>query len=245
MHAFILAGGRGVRLRPYTTRLPKPLVPIGDRYSILEVVLQQLADQGFSRVTLSIGYLGHLIRTFVGDGSEWGLEIDYVSESTPLGTMGPVRLGLDELPEHFLVMNGDVLTDISFADLLSSHASSGAPLTIATYRRTVDIDFGVLKVADGAVYEFEEKPQIGYQVSMGVYGLSKSTLQPFAKGQPFGFDDLVLDLLGRAKRPRAYEFGGYWLDVGRPDDYDQANEQFEALAERLLPGRDARSRHMR
>ena len=244
MHAFILAGGRGVRLRPYTTRLPKPLVPIGDRYSILEIILQQLADQGFTRVTLSIGYLGHLIRAFVGDGSEWDLEIDYVTEATPMGTMGPVRLALDDLPEHFLVMNGDVLTDISFADLLTRHAASGGPMTIATYRRTVDIDFGVLKLHHGAVYEFEEKPKIGYQVSMGVYGLSKSTLQPFAVGHPFGFDDLVLDLLSRGEHPRAYEFDGFWLDVGRPDDYDNANEQFEVLAAKLLPGRDSHSRHM-
>lgn len=236
MHAFILAGGRGVRLRPYTTRLPKPLVPIGDRYSILEIVLQQLADQGFTRVTLSIGYLGHLIQSFVGDGERWGIDVDYVSESSPLGTMGPVRLGLDRLPEHFLVMNGDVLTDIDYADLLTSHAHWGGPMSIATYRRTVDIDFGVLKIRDDAVFEFEEKPTIGYQVSMGVYGLSRETFTLYQKGVPLGFDDLVLDLLAQGQQPRAYQFDGFWLDVGRPDDYDKANEIFDDLAEILLPG---------
>lgn len=240
MHAFILAGGRGVRLRPYTTRLPKPLVPIGDRYSILEIVLQQLADQGFTRVTLSIGYLGHLIHAFVGDGSRWGIEIEYVSETTPLGTMGPVRMALDELPEHFLVMNGDVLTDINFANLLTTHAASDAPMSIATYARSVDIDFGVLKLEEGSVYAFEEKPRISYQVSMGVYGLTRSTLEPFPVGSPLGFDDLVLDLLRRGERPRAHEFDGFWLDVGRPDDYDNANQSFEELAPKLLPGHRSR-----
>lgn len=237
MHAFILAGGRGVRLRPYTTRLPKPLVPIGDRFSILEIVLQQLADQGFTRATISIGYLGHLIHSFVGDGSRWGIEIDYVTEETPLGTMGPVRKGLDDLPEHFLVMNGDVLTDISFSELLEAHTRSGAPMTIATYRRTVDIDFGVLRIREGSVYEFEEKPSIGYQVSMGVYGMSRETLEPYATGEPLGFDHLVLDLLAKGKQPHAFPFDGFWLDVGRPDDYDNANEIFDDLAPLLLPER--------
>ena len=112
MHAVILAGGRGVRLRPYTTRLPKPLVPIGDEFSILDIVLQQLAQQGFDRATLAIGYLGNLIRAYVGDGRRWGIEVDYATEDAPLGTIGPVLQILDRLPDEFLVMNGDVLTDL-------------------------------------------------------------------------------------------------------------------------------------
>ncbi|GIF72099.1 sugar phosphate nucleotidyltransferase [Asanoa siamensis] len=236
LHAVILAGGKGVRLRPYTSRLPKPLVPIGDQFSILEIVLAQLAQQGFSSVTLAIGYLGHLIRAFVNDGSRWNMSVDYVTEDTPLGTMGPVRTMLDRLPEHFLVMNGDVLTDIDFADVLRHHRAQNAPLTVATYAREVVIDFGVLSTVDRRVVHFVEKPTINYRVSMGVYGLSRRTLEPYTLGMPFGFDDLVLDLLARSEPPGEYPFDGYWLDIGRPDDYDRANAEFDSVKGTLLKG---------
>ena len=236
MHAVVLAGGRGVRLRPYTTRLPKPLVPIGDDYSILEIVLNQLAQKGFSGVTLAIGHLGHLIRSFVGDGSRYGLEVDYATEDEPLGTMGPILNVLDRLPEHFIVMNGDVLTDLDYGDLLMHHVRSCAPLTVATYQRHVKIDFGVLSTADHRIVRFTEKPTYDYEVSMGVYGLSRSTLQHYLPGAPLGFDDLVLDLLRTDDLPRQYSFDGYWLDIGRPDDYDRANVEFDTIRSTLLKG---------
>ncbi|HEY5837253.1 sugar phosphate nucleotidyltransferase [Streptomyces sp.] len=236
MHAVILAGGKGVRLRPYTTALPKPLVPIGDSHAILEIVLRQLAASGFRRCTLAIGHLGNIIRAYVGDGSQWGLEVDYVTEDSPLGTMGPLLNMIGQLPEHFLVMNGDVLTDLDFADVLRKHTGSGAPLTIATYARTVSIDFGVLTTEDGQVVGFTEKPSMDYRVSMGVYGVSRPALARYTPGLPLGFDELVLDLLAAGRHPRAYDFDGYWLDIGRPDDYDRANADFGSLRGLLLKG---------
>ena len=143
-HAVILAGGKGTRLRPYTTSIPKPLVPIGDESAILEIVLRQLARDGFHRITIAIGHLGELIRAYVGSGEKWGIDVDYATEDKPLSTMGPVVAVLDRLPEQFLVLNGDILTDLSYAALLDAHAASDAPITIATYRRQVDVDFGVL-----------------------------------------------------------------------------------------------------
>jgi NDP-sugar pyrophosphorylase family protein len=238
LHAVILAGGKGVRLRPFTTSLPKPLVPIGDEYSILEIVLTQLAHEGFTRATLAIGHLGHLIRAFVGDGRRWGLRVDYADEATPLGTIGPVLHILDRLPEHVLVMNGDILTNLPYGRLLQEHTSSSAPLTIATYEREVKIDFGVLNVDMAKVIGFQEKPSLNYRVSMGVYAVSTQALRRYPVGQPFGFDDLVLDLLSAGQPPSSFSFDGFWLDIGRPDDYDQANEQFQQLRRILLP-RDA------
>ena len=235
MHVAILAGGRGVRLRPYTTALPKPLVPIGEEYAILDIILQQLKMQGFTRATLAIGHLGSLIRAFVGDGSRWGLDIDYSEEDQPLSTIGPILNFLDRLPEHFLVMNGDVLTDLDYAGLLQRHVRSGAPLTVATYQRQVKIDFGTLETVDGHIVRFSEKPTLSYGVSMGVYAMSRSTLAQYPKNIAFGFDDLVHDLLARQRLPRAYHFSGYWLDIGRPDDYDEANRSFEELRPVLLP----------
>ncbi|MEV6615877.1 sugar phosphate nucleotidyltransferase [Streptomyces sp. NPDC051051] len=236
MHAVILAGGKGVRLRPYTTALPKPLVPIGDQHAILEIVLRQLATAGFTSCTIAIGHLGEIIRAYVGDGTQWGLAVDYATEESPLGTMGPLLKLRDRLPETFLVMNGDVLTDLDYADVLLRHRESDAPLTIATYARRVHIDFGVLTTTDSKVVAFTEKPSMDYRVSMGVYGLTRSTLDGYTAGLPLGFDELVLDLLKAGDAPHAYDFDGYWLDIGRPDDYDRANAEFTSRRSLLLKG---------
>ena len=237
MHAVILAGGKGVRLRPYTTTLPKPLVPIGDSHAILEIVLHQLSAYGFRSVTLAINHLGRLIRAFVGDGSRWDMEVDYVEETVPLSTVGPLFALRDRLPEHFLVMNGDVLTDLDFGDLLQAHVVSEAPLTVATVLRSAKIDFGVLEVNDAKIVGFSEKPSLTYQVSMGVYAMSLATIEPYPDGMAFGFDQLILDLLQQRRPPASYQFDGYWLDIGRPDDYDEANRVFASLQRTLLPER--------
>lgn len=235
MHAVILAGGKGTRLRPYTTCIPKPLVPVGDHYSILEIVMRQLARTGFRRVTVTLGHLGHLIRAYCGDGRQWGLDIDYAVEESPLGTVGPILAIMDRLPSDFLVLNGDILTDLDFADVLRTHIATGAGMTVATYERKVDIDFGVLSSQDGRIIEFREKPTLTYRVSMGVNALSQRVLAGYIPGLPLGFDELVLDLLAAQTPPREYAFDGYWLDIGRPDDYDQANSEFDLLRPILLP----------
>jgi NDP-sugar pyrophosphorylase family protein len=234
MHAVILAGGKGVRLRPYTSTLPKPLMPIGDKHAILEIVLEQLSGCGFTSVTLAINHLGPLIRAFVGDGARWGLRVDYIEEDKPLSTVGPLFGLKDALPDHFLVMNGDILTDLDYADLLQQHALSGSGLTVAIAERTHRVEFGVLDVADSRIVGFREKPHLRYQVSMGVYGMSRKTLAPYPAGRPFGFDQLVLDLLARGDHPVTYPFGGFWLDIGRPEDYDEANRSFERIRPQLL-----------
>jgi NDP-sugar pyrophosphorylase family protein len=235
MHVVIMAGGKGVRLRPYTTALPKPLVPIGDSHAILEIVLYQLAWYGFTHATLAINHLGSLIRAFIGDGSRFGLRVDFVEEQVPLSTVGPLFGLRDRLPEQFLVMNGDVLTDLDYADLLRTHAASAAPLTVATFQRTVKVDFGVLTTGGGNVTSFREKPTLDYRVSMGVYGLSASTIAAYEPGTPFGFDELMVELIRQGRLPASYDFEGYWLDIGRPEDYDEANRSFDALRSTLLP----------
>jgi mannose-1-phosphate guanylyltransferase len=215
--------------------LPKPLVPIGDEFAILEIVLRQLAHHQFETATIAIGHLGHLIRAYVGDGSRWGLSVDYTTEEQPLGTIGPLLTILDRLPEQFLVMNGDILCDLPYGNLLDAHSSADCGLTVATYARTVKIDFGVLEPVDGRIARFIEKPEIDYRVSMGVYAMSKAALSDYEAGQALGFDRLVLDLIEAGRNPAVYEFSGYWLDIGRPDDYDQANAEFPAMRARLLP----------
>ncbi|MBO3750459.1 NTP transferase domain-containing protein [Streptosporangiaceae bacterium NEAU-GS5] len=235
MHVVILAGGRGVRLRPFTSALPKPLVPIGEEYAILDIILQQLRAYGFTRATLAVGHLSPLIRAFVGDGSRWAIDVDYNEESAPLSTIGPLFSIRDRLPEHFLVMNGDVLTTLNFADVLQQHSMSGAALTVATAPRIVKIDFGVLEARRGQIIAFREKPLLSYLVSMGVYGLSRETIAKYPEGMSFGFDELVLDLLAQEEYPAIFEHDGYWLDIGRPDDYDEANLHFDEIRAQLIP----------
>ena len=236
MHAIILAGGNGTRLRPYTTVIPKPLVPIGPDLSILDIVLRQLAAQGFLKVTLAVGSThGHLIRSFAGTGARWGVSIGYFEESSPLGTIGPLLPHLDRLPDQFLVMNGDILTDLDFAALMRHHVACRTPLTVATCRRRSSIDFGVVESRDGRITGFREKPQLFHDVSMGAYALSRSALLRYAAGRYLGFDELVLDLLASGETVHVFPWNGYWLDIGRPEDYDRANDEFERFRPRLLP----------
>lgn len=231
----ILAGGKGTRLRPFTITLPKPLVPIGDESSVLEIVIRQLAHQGFGSATLAIGHFGELIEAYVGDGTRWGLAVDYAREEDPLGTIGPVVQVVGRLPEHFLVLNGDTLTEMDYARFLDTHAASDAPITVATARREARIEFGVLDVDDGRVIGFREKPAIDYTVAIGAYAITRRTLERYRSGQSLGFDELMLDLIGRGEHPASYDFSGFWLDIGRPEDYDRANVEFREIKERLLP----------
>jgi NDP-sugar pyrophosphorylase family protein len=231
--AVILAGGRGTRLRPYTVVLPKPLMPIGD-YPILEVIVRQLAGRGFDHITIAVNHQANLIKAFFGDGADWGVTIDYSVESRPLSTIGPLRL-IDDLPDTFLLMNGDVLTDLPFEDVLTRHTASGSLFTIAAAKRTHTIDYGVLVVdATNRLTGFHEKPTVDYIVSMGVYGVSRAILELVPPGEPYGFDTLMRDLLARGSPVDVLTHEGYWADIGRPDDYMKAIDEFERLRNTLL-----------
>jgi NDP-sugar pyrophosphorylase family protein len=233
MRAVILAGGKGTRLRPYTAVLPKPLVPVGDT-PILEIILQQLARAGITDVTITVGHLASLIETFFGDGSRFGLRISYFREEMPLNTVGSLAL-IDDLSEPFLVMNGDVLTDIEFAKLFEFHNAQGATATIATAARQQQADFGVVRWdGDTRIIEFIEKPMSRYHVSMGVYVFSRAVRRHIPRGKPFGFDELMQAMLDAKERVYSYPHEGYWLDLGRPDDYERAIEDFARLREHFV-----------
>ncbi len=226
--ADLLAGGRGTRLAPYTFVLPKPLLPIGER-PILDIVLSQLARTGCGRATICVGYLGHLIETFCGSGERWGLAVDYFREPSPLGTVGALGR-LDDLPdEPYVVMNGDVLTDLSQKRLLEAHHEAGADLTIASFRRTVKDELGILEAdGDGRLVAYREKPEHEYLVSTGVYVLGPSVSDFLERGDRLDFPDLVQRLLVAGRHVNVHVHDGYWLDIGRPDDFARANVEFGA-----------------
>ncbi len=231
--AVVLAGGRGTRLRPYTIVLPKPLMPVGD-YPILEIIVRQLVSCGFDRITMAVNHQANLIRAFFGEGAQWGAAIDYSLEPRALSTIGPLKL-VPDLPEQFLLMNGDVLTDLDFSALTRIHENAGASFTISAARRRHTIDYGVLKAgASGRLVGFEEKPSVEYLVSMGVYVLNRSLLDRVPSDRPYGFDHLMNDLLQRSEPVHVAVHDGYWLDIGRPDDYRQALDEFERYKPQLL-----------
>ena len=231
--AVVLAGGKGTRLRPYTVVLPKPLMPIGE-YPILEVVIRQLSRHGFDHITLAVNHQAELIKAFFGDGSKWNLYIDYSLEDQPLGTMGPLRL-INDLPDNFLVMNGDILTDLDFNEFYIEHANNNKLFSISSYEREQYIDYGVLKVNhEGKLQGFVEKPKNKYNVSMGIYMVSKRALKFIPQSGLYGFDSLMLDLLKSNETVDVKAFNGYWLDIGRPDDYMQAIEQFNDMRDKFI-----------
>jgi NDP-mannose synthase len=237
--AVILAGGKGSRLAPYTTVLPKPLLPVGDR-AILDVVVNQLRQCGFDRITLAVGYLSHLVRAVMGDGSTSGVQIDYHEEGEPLGTVGPLAT-IGGLDDTFLAMNGDVLTSLDYGALFDHHREAGNALTVASHRRTVNIDYGVLHLGEELgrtrrIEGYEEKPELSYVVSMGVYVFEPRALEHVERGSYMDLPDLVLKLIGAGEQVGSYVFDGYWLDIGRHDDYERAIAEYDELKPMLLPG---------
>jgi NDP-mannose synthase len=224
--AIILAGGKGTRLKPYTVSLPKPLVPIGET-PILEVIIKKLAKCGFDHITITVNHMADIIKAFFGDGSKWNLKIDYSLEDKPLSTMGPLKL-IKDLPENFLIMNGDVLTDLDYDSFYSWHVKSGAIYTISSYERTHINDYGVLEINDtDHLTAFREKPSTSFKVSMGVYMASNRILDYIPYNQAYGFDHLMLELLKQNEKVNVKPFDGYWLDIGRPDDYAKACNDIE------------------
>jgi len=232
--AVVLAGGKGRRLAPYTQIIPKPLMPIGDK-PILEILLQQMKRAGIREVTLTVGYLADLLRLFFQDGKRLGMKINYVQEKKPLGTSGPLS-NVDGLKNTFLVTNGDVLTTLDFGELISYHKAQGAIATIASHKRKIDINLGVIEVdKENRIIGYKEKPSMDYLVSMGLYVFEPRVLEYIPKGEYLDLPDLVLKLIAAGEKVSGYVFKGYWEDLGRPDDYERATADFERMRDQFLP----------
>lgn len=233
--AVVLAGGKGTRLHPITAAIPKPLVPVGE-HPILDYVLTWLYRCHIKEVIFAIGHLAEIITAVVGDGKRWGLRVKYSIEEKPLGTIGPLRL-IENLPDNFLVLNGDILTDMDLRRFYQFHLENNALLTIATVKRKHQVDFGVLNFSENnlTMTAFEEKPILEYSVSMGIYGMRKEVLEYIPKNRPMGLDGLVARLLKDKKTIKVYPYNGEWLDIGRLEDYILANSStIKPLLKKIL-----------
>jgi NDP-sugar pyrophosphorylase family protein len=237
MKAVVLAGGKGTRLAPYTKILPKPLLPIGE-IPILEILLRQMKHAGVDDVILTVGHLAELLQVFFQDGNRLGLNIRYSFEDQPLGTAGPLSL-VEGLDDSFIVTNGDVLTTLDFQELVRTHRQSGAIATIAMHTRQEKIDLGVIQCnGSNQITGYIEKPTYDFQVSMGIYVFEPGVLAYIPYNQYLDFPDLVLKLIEHGQLVRGYPYPGYWQDLGRPDDYERAVNDFESLKSQFLPEED-------
>lgn len=234
MHVAILAGGLGSRLGPLTVSLPKPLLPVGPR-AIVEIILLQLADQGFTRVTLCTGYLSHLIRGVVGDGSPYGLSISYTQETEPTGTAGALR-EVAAGDEHLLVMNGDLLTQFAYADIFKDHLSSGSAASVVVTRRDTTLDYGIVTMSrEGALEAWSEKPTMSHFVSTGVYVLSPEALSLIPQTGRFDMPELLAAVRAGGGQVYCMETDAYWQDIGRIEDYARACKDVEDDPSRFIP----------
>jgi NDP-sugar pyrophosphorylase family protein len=233
MHAVVLAGGKGTRLAPYTNVLPKPLMPIGNM-PILEVLLRQMKVAGFDEVTLTVGHLAELLEAFFKDGSRFGMHIRYSIEDSPLGTAGPLAL-VGDLTETFLVCNGDVLTTLDIREVLKFHKAQGGIATVAMHQRQVKVNLGVIQLGDrNEIMGYLEKPSLDYLVSMGIYMFEPEILKYIEPNQYLDFPDLILKVLAAKEKVYGYLFDGYWQDLGNPEDYQQAQQDFAEMQSQFL-----------
>ncbi len=233
MMAIILAGGKGTRLKPFTMTIPKPLLPLGDT-PILEVVLQQLSNSGFKRVVITLGHMAPIFKSYLGGGERFGMDISYVIEEEPLGTAGSIRL-VEDLEDDFLIMNGDLLTTLDYSALLEFHKEKQAHGTISLQKRQVNIDYGVIRSSEnGELSEYEEKPTIPYEVSMGVNALSKKCLEFIPPDEKYDMPQLMLDMRAAGNTVMCFRPECYWKDIGRFDDFQEASADFDRDPNRFL-----------
>jgi len=232
--AVVFAGGEGARLLPYTSVLPKPLLPVGDR-PVLEIIVGQLRDAGITEIVLATGYLSSLIETFFGDGSNWGVRISYNRERTRLGTVGALA-EIPGLDETFIMMNGDVLATPLYRELVAAHREAGAAATIAAKLQEIDVDYGVLRLGKSVgelrrIEGIDEKPRYSWPVSMGIYVVEPRVIRLVEPGRRMDLPDLITRLVEEGETVAAYDHPGYWQDIGQLHDLEAAVQAFEGSAD--------------
>ena len=226
MKAVIMAGGLGTRLNPLTHIIPKPLLPVGEK-SILEISIHKLKEQGFKEVFLAVNYKSDLFESYFGDGSKFGLSVRYAKEEMRLGTAGPLHLLREYLDEPFLVMNGDILTDMAFRALRDFHIENAAELTIVTKSISLPLHYGVVEKDGERIRRIVEKPTVESEINAGIYYMSPTALDAIPGGRRFDMTELIKLLIEEDRIVLAYPLQDYWLDIGQMSDYRQAQKDFE------------------
>lgn len=226
MKAVILAGGLGTRLKPFTEVIPKPLLPIGEK-AILQIQIEQLREHGFEEVFLATNYKSDYIAQFFGDGSSFGVKLKISKEGDPLGTAGPLSLLKDELREPFLVMNGDILSSVNLGKMYDFALHQDTEITIAIKKEIFPFRFGNISFNGDLVTQIEEKPDFVTWILAGIYIMKPAILERIPLGKPYGMDELIKDMLAEGAKVSKYELYEYWLDIGKVDDFERAQEDYK------------------
>jgi NDP-sugar pyrophosphorylase family protein len=222
--ALILAGGEGVRLRPLTYSVPKPLLPIKGK-PILEIIIENLSSFGINEIILATGYRSYMIEAYFLNGSRHNVKIDYLVEETQMGTAAPLKLLESDVGEQLLVMNGDVLTDLNYKELLSFHSCSGSNLTICVTSFKYKVPYGIVKYdSSHLLIGIAEKPIEKHMVNAGIYVVNSELISLIPKGKKYNMTDLIVDTKKNKKRVCVFEIKGKWVDIGLMDDYQRANK---------------------
>lgn len=227
MDAVILAGGEGTRLRPYTYIIPKPLMPIGDK-AILEILMDQLIKSGCETVRLAVGYHAEYIKVFLSGKEKYNGKLEFSKEDIPLGTAGPLKIIEEKLKDNFIVVNGDTLSDINYKDFFEFHNRSGRIATIALFKKKTKIDLGIIELDDNdEVVRYIEKPSYEHYVSTGIYAFNPKVLSYIKPGEKVDFPEIVKRMLANNEKIGKYFIDGYWMDLGRQEDYEEALDIYE------------------
>ena len=220
MKALIMAGGKGTRLRPLTYAIPKPLLPVG-RKPILEIIIEQLRDSGFTEIILTVEHRAELIKAYFRDEEMFGVKITYIDEKGPSGTAGSVKLIEGMVDEPFITMNGDLLTKLNFKDMYTAHIDSSAELTVGVKDHTIKLPYGLIYVQNGEVKGIKEKPDLAFRINAGIYVLSPSALDVIPRGEFFDMPDAIQCLIHQGRKVAYYDIKEYWRDIGQMEDYQQ------------------------
>jgi UDP-2,4-diacetamido-2,4,6-trideoxy-beta-L-gulopyranose hydrolase len=220
---FIMAGGFGTRLRPLTENCPKPMLKIGEKPH-LENLLNNFRNQGFKKIYISVHYLSEVIKNYFGDGRAWGLDITYVEENTPLNTAGAISLLEESSSEPMIVMNGDILTDLDFSKPLVEHLIRGSSLTLTVCQHTYQVPFGVVTEKDNIVTGITEKPISKFNINAGIYVISRSSRDQLIKNENISMPELIKRLMDNNMKVTTYLLDSIWIDIGHLDDLKKANE---------------------
>ena len=226
MQAVILAGGLGTRLRPFTEAIPKPLLPIGEK-SVLEIQILHLKKYGFTDIYIATNYKADYVESFMGDGSRYGVRLTFSKEKKPLGTCGPVTLLKDRLTKPFILMNGDILTTLDFSKLYRFALKNDAKLTVVTKQIVTPFQFGNVTSKNGYIVDVEEKPNFRLEILAGIYVMKPEIFPLIPENQYFGMDTLIKNMLASKEKVARYLMEEYWIDIGRLDDYEKAQEVYE------------------
>ncbi len=224
----LMAGGLGSRLHPLTRTVPKPMLSVGGK-PLLETILETFVDHGFYRFAISLNYLAETIVGHFGDGSRWGVEIEYLQEPARMGTAGSLALLRERPTEPFIVMNGDILTSVDFGQLLAFHLENQAIATMALHEYTLQVPYGVVQVEDHRLISITEKPIHHHFINAGIYVLDPAALDRVPRGTFFDMPDLFQSLINEGATTVAFPIREYWLDIGQPQDLQRAETEFPTV----------------